>query len=146
MMHTWWEPHNYNSRYFARDSGKYQYGGGKTRLMAAMDALYGCPPDIFPFGAMYGWTGRGRETFLYKFRFEDKDTQFALEQALPVAKLHGQIGMLEMTNFEFLSDDGYVQKTEFEDGTQVYANFGCSPSYIEGVGSLQSESWIAVRG
>ena len=145
MMHTWWEPHNYNSRYFARDMGTYQYGGGKTRLMASMDALYGCPPDIFPFGAMYGWTGRGHETFLYKFRLEDQDTQFALQQALPVAKLHGQIGMLEMTSFEFLSKDGYVQKTEFADGTQVYANFGCGSVYIDGVGSLQSESWISVR-
>ena len=146
MMHTWWEPHNYNSRYFNRDIKKYQYGGGKTRLMSAMDALYGCAPDVFPFGAMYGWTGRDHETFLYKFRLEDKDTQFALEQALPVARLHEQVGMLEMTSFEFLSSDGYVQKTEFADGTQVYANFGCNITYIDGVGSLQPESWIAVGG
>ncbi|HHY82494.1 MAG TPA: hypothetical protein GX505_07420 [Clostridiales bacterium] len=145
IMHTWWEPHNYNSRYFARDVGKYQYGGGRTRLMAAMDALYGCPPDIFPFGAMYGWTGRGAETMLYKFRLEDKDTQFAIEQALPVARLHEKIGMLEMTNFEFLSENGYVQKTEFADGTEVYANFGCGTVYIEGVGSLVTESWTAVK-
>jgi hypothetical protein len=145
MMHTWWEPHNYNSRYFARDAGKYQYGGGKTRLMAAMDALYGCPPDVFPFGAMYGWTGKGHETFLYKFRLEDKDTQFALEQALPVAQLHKTTGMLEMTSFEFLSEDGNLQKTVFADGTHVYANFGCGAVYIDGVGSLQSESWTAVR-
>jgi hypothetical protein len=145
IMHTWWEPHNYNSRYFARDIEKYQYGGGRTRLMAAMDALYGCPPDVFPFGAMYGWTGKGHETFLYKFRLEDKDTQFALEQALPVAKLHEKIGMQEMTSFEFLSEDGNVQKTVFTDGTQVYANFGCGAVYIDGAGSLQTESWIAVR-
>ena len=145
IMHTWWEPHNYNSRFFSRDCKKYQYGGGRTRLMATMDALYGCPPDVFPFGAMYGWTGRDRETFLYKFRFEDQDTQFALQLALPVAKLHEQIGMLEMTDFEFLSDDGNVQMTKFADGTQVYANFGCNSMYIEGVGSLQSESWISVR-
>ncbi|NLO82862.1 MAG: hypothetical protein GX094_07380 [Clostridiales bacterium] len=146
MIHTWWEPHNYNSRYHARDTGKYQYGGGRPRLMAAMDALYGCPPDVFPFGAMYEWTGRGRETMLYKFRFEDKVTQFALEQALPVAKLHEKIGMLEMTNFEFLSEDGYVQKTEFADGTRVYANFGCGSFYIDGVGPLTTESWKAIRG
>lgn len=146
IMHTWWEPHNYNSRFFGRDCKKYQYGGGKTRLMAAMDALYGCPPDVFPFGAMYGWTGKGKETFLYKFRFEDPDTQFALQLALPVARLHEQIGMLEMTDFEFLSDDGYLQKTTFSDGTQVYANFAPFLSrYVENVGALQAESWIAVK-
>lgn len=147
IMHTWWEPHNYNSRFFGGDFGRYQYGGGKTRLMATMDALYGCPPDVFPFGAMYGWTGKGRETFLYKFRFEDQDTQFALQLALPVAKLHEQIGMLEMTDFEFLSGDGNLQKTTFADGTQVYANFGAGRSkYIEGIGALQPESWVTVKG
>ncbi len=147
IMHTWWEPHNYNNRYFGIDCGnKYQYGGGKARLMATMDALYGCPPDVFPFGAMYGWTGQDKETFLFKFRFEDPDTQFALQLALPVAKLHEQIGKLEMIDFEFLSDDGYLQKTTFSDGTQVYANFSPQTSkYIEGVGGLQPESWIVVK-
>jgi hypothetical protein len=147
IMHTWWEPHNYNSRFFGGDFKKYQYGGGKTRLMATMDALYGCPPDVFPFGAMYGWTGKGSETFLYKFRFEDQDTQFALQLALPVARLHEKIGMLEMTDFEILSEDGYLQRTTFADGTQVYANFGVSRSkYMEGVGALQPESWVTVKG
>ena len=144
IMHTWWEPHNYNSRFFARDTKKYQYGGGKTRLMSTMDALYGCPPDVFPFGAMYGWTGRDHETFLYRFRLEDKDTQFALEQALPVARLHERTGMLEMTRFDFLTEDGQVQKTVFADGTHVYANFSCNPAYIDSIGSIQSESWLAL--
>ena len=142
MLHAWWEVHNYNSRFFGRDLGKYQYGGGKTRLMAAMDALYGGMPDVFPFGAQYGWTGNGSESFLYKFRFEDPETQLALREALPVAKLHERIGMLEMTDFEFLTDDGYVQKTVFADGTTVYANFSPRERYIEGVGGLQGESWL----
>lgn len=146
IMHTWWEVHNYNSIYFARDCGKYQYGGGKARLMAAMDALYGCPPDVFPFGAMYGWTGKDRKTFLYKLRFEDPETQFALQMALPVARLHEQIGKLEMIDFEILSEDGNLQRTTFADGTQVYANFGFNASkYIEGVGALLPESWKVIK-
>jgi len=146
MMHTWWEVHNYNSRFFGRECGRFQYGGGRTRLMAAMDALYGCMPDVFPFGAQYGWTGKGSETYLYKFRFEDAETQLALQLALPVARLHEEIGMLEMTDFEFVTGDGYVQKTTFADGTTVYANFGTQQSqYIEGVGGIQPESWVVVK-
>ena len=146
IMHTWWEPHNYNARYFDRDvSGKYQYGGGRPRLMASMDALYGCVPDVFPFGAMYGWQGDGAKTFLYQSRFEDAETQFALELALPVARHHARIGMQEMTEFSFLSQDGILQKTVFADGTEVYANLGIQGArMVEGVGSLQSESWLAV--
>ena len=146
MMHTWWEPHNYNMRYFDRDAGMYQYGGGRARLMASMDALYGCPPDVFPFGAMYGWQGDGHSTFLYRSRFEDPETQFALEQALPVAKLHAQTGALEMTDFRILSDDGTFQMTAFADGTRVYANLGQNGArYVEGVGSIQAESWLSVK-
>ncbi len=146
IIHSWWEPHNYNNRFHSRDMKKYQYGGGRPRLMAAMDALYGCPPDVFPFGAMYGFTGRGRESFVYKFRFEDEETQLALKLALPVARLHERTGMLEMTDFKFLSEDGCLQKTEFADGTRVYANFGLFERYVEGAGSLQCESWLAVLG
>lgn len=147
MLHTWWEPHNYNSKYFSRNCVKYQYGGGKPHLMSAMDALYGCIPDVFPFGAQYGWTGNGSETMLYKFRFDDPETQLALQLALPVAKLHEKTGMLEMTDFEFLSDDGYLQKTVFSDGTQIYANFGPNVSrYIEAIGAgIQPESWVALK-
>jgi hypothetical protein len=70
-----------------------------------------------------------------------------LQLALPVARLHEKIGMLEMTDFEILSEDGYLQRTTFADGTQVYANFGVSRSkYMEGVGALQPESWVTVKG
>ena len=146
MLHTWWEPHNYNCRYFNRDCKKYQYGGGRARSMAAMDALYGCVPDVFPFGAMYGWTGNDSETFLYKMRLEDPETQFALALAKPVAELHRKIGKLEMTEFEIISNDGYLQRTKFADGTTVYANFAAKISgYIDGIGALQPESWCVAE-
>jgi len=142
IVHSWWEVHNYNCRYFRRDrSPFYQYGGGGYELMAAMDALYGCPPDIHPFGAQYAWTGEGQKTWLYRFRFEDPETQLALKLALPVAKSHEKIGMMEMVDFEFISDDYNLQRTVFEDGTTIYANFGLHPQFHSECGSLASCEW-----
>jgi hypothetical protein len=56
---------------------EFDYAKECEKLKVAMDALYGCPHDLFPFGTMYGLTGKGREIFLYRFRFEDPETQFA---------------------------------------------------------------------
>ncbi len=157
MIHAWWEVHNYNSPWFGRTRAGhpfFEYGGGRPRLMAALDALMGCPPDVLPFGAQYGWTGRGTETYLYKFRFDDPEVQIALREALPVAKLHGRIGKQEMVHFKILSDDGYVQESAFADGTRVIANFsrdtvgsaqGIGHAVLPGVEALQPESWVAVK-
>ena len=40
-----------------------------------------------------------------------------------MAELHRRIGMLEMTGFEMLSEDGCLQRSVFADGTSVVANF-----------------------
>lgn len=142
IIHSWWEVHSYNSNYFAHDySPFYQYGGGGYELQSAMDALYGCPPDVFPFGAQYCWTGNGKETMLYKFRFDDPETQHALKLALPVAKHHEKVGMLEMMDFDFLSDDYNLQRTTFADGTKVYANFSLSIKYHGECGAILPRSW-----
>lgn len=142
MIHSWWEVHNYNNLHHSGSRAFYDYGGGRPRLMAALDALMGCPPDVFPFGAQYMWTGRGSETFLYKFRFEDPEVQLALKLALPVAKLHRRIGKLEMVHFKILSEDGNVQETAFSDGTRVIANFSTGlRGDIPGTEPLLGESW-----
>jgi hypothetical protein len=121
--------------------------------MATLDALMGCPPDVFPFGAQYGYTGRGKETFLYQYRFEDPEVQIALREALPVARLHQRIGKQEMVHFKILSQDGYVQEAAFADGTRVVANFsrdfvgsvpGVDHTVIKGVETLGPESWAVV--
>lgn len=149
MLHTWWEPHNYNTHYFNRTAagGYLEYGGGKTRLMAASDALMGAIPDVFPFGSQYGWTGRGNETYLYKIRFEDPEVQFALKMAKPVADLHRKVGKLEMTDFEILSEDGCLQRSVFADGTSVVANFS---NFLrgdkDGMKPVGAESWIIDEG
>ena len=142
IIHSWWEVHSYNSSYFAADSSPfYQYGGGAYELQATMDALYGCPPDVFPFGAQYCWTGNGKETMLYKFRFDDPETQLGLKLALPVAENHRKIGMIEMTDFTFLSDDCNLQRTTFEDGTRIYANFSLSIKNHAECGAVLPKSW-----
>jgi hypothetical protein len=153
MIHSWWEVHNYNNPWHGRTSpleAKFEYGGGRPKLMAAMDALLGCPPDVFPFGAQYGYTGRGKETFLYKVRFEDPEVQIALREALPVARLHRRIGKQEMVHFKILSENGYVQETAFADGTRIIANFsqdhvGEMPlidrQAVAGAETLGPESW-----
>lgn len=146
ILHSWWEPHNYNSIYFNRSVGPnlFEYGGGRTDLQAATDALMGCPPDVFPFGAQYAWTGKGSETYTYKFRFEDPVVQYALEKAKPVAALHRRIGKLEMTDFEILSEDGWVQRSAFSDGTEVTANFNFHlRSDIPGIDPIQGQSWVS---
>lgn len=142
IIHSWWEVHSYNSNYFDNDMKPfYKYGGGGYEIQATMDALYGCPPDVFPFGAQYGWTGNGKETMLYRFKFDDDETQRALKLALPVAKLHAEIGMMEMTDFTFLSDDYNLQKTTFEDGTRIYANFSPDTITHDECGSIPPLSW-----
>jgi len=145
ILHSWWEVHNYNNNQFNRLFDNYEYGGGRVNLQSAMDALYGAPPDVFPFGAQYGWTGKGTETFTFRYRFEDDCVQYALKKALPITELHKKIGKLEMIDFEFLSDDGCVQRTTFADGTKVYANFSqAAVRNLPDVGTLMPHSWEAV--
>ncbi|WP_168120475.1 hypothetical protein [Paenibacillus sp. HB172176] len=144
MIHTWWEMHSYNNHRFGRvqENDMFESGGGRPRLQAAMDALYGTPPDVFPFGTQYMWTGKGNDTFAYKFRFEDPAVQEALREALPVAKLHERIGKLEMVDHRILSEDGNVQESVFADGTRIIANFaGDLRSNLPGIEPIQAESW-----
>lgn len=152
MIHSWYELHSYNNHWRGGIPNGIVYGGGRPRAMAAMDALMGCPPDVFPFGAQYGYNGNGMDTFLYKYRFEDPEVQIALREALPVARLHRRIGKQEMVHFKILSEDGYVQESAFADGTRVVANFhpcvcsgqnGFCCKQVSGAESLMPESWKA---
>jgi hypothetical protein len=152
LIHSWWELHSYNNPWRGRTAapGFFEYGGGRPRLMATLDALMGCPPDVFPFGAQYGYSGRGKQTMLYRYRFEDPEVQLALREALPVARLHRRVGKQELVHFKILSEDGYVQETAFADGTRVVANFsrdvigsipGVDHRVIPEIASLMPESW-----
>ncbi|MCE2415973.1 hypothetical protein J4G07_18480 [Candidatus Poribacteria bacterium] len=48
--------------------------------------------------------------------------------------LHRQIGGQAMTNFEWLRDNRQVQRTEFGDAVEIFANFGTEPFEYEGIG------------
>ena len=47
--------------------------------------------------------------------------------------LHRQIGGQAMTDFEWLREDRLVQRTEFGDTVEIYANFGVDPFRYKGV-------------
>lgn len=47
--------------------------------------------------------------------------------------LHRQIGGKAMTNFEWLRDDRQIQRTEFEDAIEMFANFGTEAFEYKGV-------------
>ena len=68
--------------------------------------------------------------------------QHALQLALPVAQLHRRIGRCELTDFNILSEDGYVQQSEFSDGTRIVANFSNTVKDAgAGIGPVQVYSW-----
>jgi len=67
--------------------------------------------------------------------------QRSIKAALPVAKLHKKIGMLELQSFEFVTDDYAVQKTVFSDGTKIVANISDTDVMTEKYGMIKANSW-----
>jgi len=151
-IHTWWEVDNYNNpehrTQFGRGlSERLWWNGGSPRLQAAMDALMGTPPDIFPFGAQYNYVPHEHpKTYLYRPSLDSVAVRTAVECAKPVMALHERVGRLEMTEHRLVTPDGAVQETAFADGTRVAANFANVP--LEGPGGtvLPPESWKAEKG
>jgi hypothetical protein len=145
-VHDWWELHNYNAHVgFGLEPlphGMGTTGCGRPELKAAMDALYGCPPNLFPFGRQYAWADFAtRRTYSYTVRLQDEGVQAALRAALPVARLHKTTGPWALTSFEFLSGDRAVQATEFSDGTRVVANLAGREAEAPDVGVLGPHCW-----
>ena len=146
MVHDWWEMHSYNEnpgwKTQPAANGIGRVGSGEPHLKAAIDALYGCPPNVFPFGKQYAWVDKvlGR-TFAFTMSVDDAPVQEALQAALPISRLHKRIGQCAMTDFEFLSADRAVQRTTFSDGTRIVANLGAKAAEVAGVGLLAPHSW-----
>ncbi len=147
-IHDWWEVHNYNA-HPGFPLGDVPHGLGRTgcglpRLKAAMDALAGSPPNVFPFGKQYAWSNfQKRESFSYVVRLEDAAVQEALAAALPVTKLHRTVGPCELVSWEALSADRLVQATTFSNGTRVVANLSDRPQEAPGAGLLPPHDWRA---
>ncbi|HUW34307.1 MAG TPA: hypothetical protein VM223_22090 [Planctomycetota bacterium] len=148
-IQDWWEMHSYNENPCWNPNTAHTGAGalgmatsGVPHLKAAQDALYGLPPNVFPFGYQYGWKDQPcGETFGFRMLIMDPHVQEALACALPVARLHKRIGKLEMLGFEFLSEDRFVQRTTFADGTRVVANLGSGQADVPGIGVLPAKSW-----
>ena len=143
MVHDWWELHNYNDLGCFHNRGQFgEWRNGMAQDKAIMDALYGCPPNVFPFGRNYKWIDiKTRKTGRVEPHFGDTEVQHALSLALPIARLHRQIGKHEMLSHEFLTDDGMAQMTVFGDGTRVFANFADEERPVKGAGVLAPKSW-----
>ena len=149
-VHDWWELHNYNAvdGFPLRDlpHGWGRVGSGEPHLKACLDALYGCPPNLFPFGRQYGWVDmETRQTYSFTVRLGDAAVQEALDVALPVARLHARTGPCELTDFRLLSDDGSLQATTFGDGTRVVANLSTEERPVVGSKPLEGQSWREER-
>jgi hypothetical protein len=145
-LHNWWEIDTYNAVRSSpmRFAGMGVRGSGMPEKKAAMDALYGCPPLVFPFGRQYGYVpGKGMETYSYEVHLEEPEVQRALRAALPVARLHKKIGKCEMVDFGFVTEDAAVQTTLFSDGTRVVANVSDEERETD-YGRMAPDSWKVV--
>lgn len=146
-IHDWWELHNYNEHPFAHTWNESIgiVGTGRPGKKAAMDALYGCPPNVFPFGKQYGWIDiNARKTFSFLIRLTDASVQEALTAALPVTKLHKRIGMCELVSFDFVTADHAVQTTLFSDGTRIVGNISDTDARTSEYGTVAANSWIEI--
>ena len=143
-VHDWHETQHYNEQIVAwqpeAEHEGMRSGCGSPEKKAAMDALYGCPPNVFPFGRQYYFAEVG-ETASLEVRVDDKPVQRALRAALPVARLHKRIGQCELLSFRSLTDDHTVQATEFSDGTRVIANISDDDRQVDEVGHVAANTW-----
>ncbi len=147
-VHDWWEVYNYNlipgMPPMPQRIGL--VGSGLARKKAAMDALYGSPPNVFPFGRQYAWTDVAtRRTFSFTIHLDDAEVQSALAAALPVTRLHRRIGKQELVSFRFLGPDYALQESVFADGTRVVANVGDRPRAADGIDPVPPDTWLERR-
>jgi hypothetical protein len=150
-MHTWWEVDNYNNPHHRSQGrrgwlGRLPLGGGWARQQAAMDALMGTPPDLFPFGMQYNFVPENHpQIYTYRFRLEDAAVRQAIALARPVMDLHARIGRLEMIDHRLHRPDGAIQETVFADGSRIIANFANVALEAAEAGLLPPASWKQLR-
>ena len=100
----------------------HHWGSGSLKFkntigtLALLELLYNVPPlyhlNIVEFSKHKAWIKKHYAFF---------------------SPLHRQIGGQTMTDFEWLSDDRLVQRTEFGDAVEIYANFGTDAFRYNGV-------------
>lgn len=110
----------------------HHWGSGSLKFenaigtLALLELLYNVPPlyhlNIEEFSKHKAWIKRHYAFF---------------------SPLHRQIGGQAMTDFEWLTDDRLVQRTEFGDTVEILANFGTDAFEYEGV-IIPGQSVVAV--
>jgi hypothetical protein len=149
--HDWWELHNYNAvpgfGISELPHGLGCVGSGNPALKAAMDALSGCPPNLFPFGRQYAWADfAARRSYSFTMCLDDPQVLEAIRCALPVARLHRRIGRCRIVDFRLLSADGRVQSSLFSDGTRVVANLAEEDRQTDAYGVVPGWGWLQTTG
>ena len=98
---------------------------------------------MFPFGRQYYFPEgyEAHKTESYDVHLDDTEVQRALRAALPVARLHRQIGKLELLSFDFVTSDCVVQTTLFADGTRIVANISDEDKDTDEYGRLPANGW-----
>lgn len=120
LFMLWWEADTYDIPYWL---------GGHAAEQALTDMLYGDMPLIMPVGRQYRWAGPDKEAGVVEFEhtLDMAEVADAARRAATVAGHFARVATEEMTGFDWLSDDGTVQQTQFGNGTSVIANFGAAP-------------------
>lgn len=119
LFFLWWEVDTYDCAHWL---------GGDLPRQSLADLLYGDMPLIFPAGAQYRWASKSHEEAVMMRQSLDLPACLqAAKRAVPVADHFGDVAMDEMTDFQFLSEDGAVQETYFSGGTRVSGNFKMEP-------------------
>ena len=99
--------------------------GGEDYMLYAL--LNGGAPYLIRDAAYAGIDGDTGDASA-KARLEDD-----IERCQTVCSLHRQVGMLEMTGFEFVDGDVRVQRATFADGTSVTVDFAAQRYEIAGM-------------
>ncbi|MFH0921964.1 MAG: hypothetical protein V1913_16570 [Fibrobacterota bacterium] len=124
LFFLWWEFDSYDCPY-----GQ----GGDPIRQALTDLLYGDMPLLFPVGCTYRWEkvpfGKG---ILFSQSLALPLCAEAAQRAVRVAAHFRGLALEEMTGFQWLTHDGFVQATQFSNGTSVIANFGSETHHLEG--------------
>lgn len=121
--------------------------GGTFEEKFLQDILYNHPPLIC---LDEGWTQANRGiqkqhvARSIKTIINDAEIQRRAKKSFEVASLHKRLGLLEMVDHQFLSEDGSVQKTTFENGVEILVNFSEKDFKVKTL-TIPAKSWRLIE-
>jgi uncharacterized protein DUF5696 len=104
---------------------RYAQGTGSTEAARELeDVLWGYAV-LWPSGTLANWRSRHE----------------AFRESLQVDQWHARIGIDEMIDHRYLTEDDLVERTEFSSGEAVIANFAHEPRSVDGV-TVPAEGYV----